>query len=64
MLKNICSHPPTPARRDAPYTGSGVLTSLKGSTYRKEYASPSRSLRPCYKTFLNILMVGKIHGAA
>jgi len=26
---------------------SFVLTSLRGSTYRKEYASPHRSLRPC-----------------
>jgi hypothetical protein len=33
---------------------SVVLASLKGSTYRQEYASPFRSLRPCWTTFLNI----------
>jgi hypothetical protein len=34
---------------------SFVLASLRGSTYRKEYASPLRSLRPRWTTFLNIL---------
>lgn len=28
---------------------SFVLVSLSGSTYRTEYASPPRSLRPCWK---------------
>jgi hypothetical protein len=32
-----------------------VLASLGTSTYRKEYASVPRSLRPCRKAFLNIL---------
>jgi len=36
-------------------TASYVLASLKGSTYGKEYASPSRSLRPCWTAFLTIL---------
>jgi len=35
---------------------SGVLASFRGSTYGKEYDSPLRSLRPCWKTFLNILL--------
>lgn len=34
---------------------SFVLTSLEVSTYGEEYASTSRSLRPCWTTFLNIL---------
>jgi hypothetical protein len=34
-----------------------VLTSLRGSTYMRQYASPLRSLRPCQKTFLNILKI-------
>ena len=36
---------------------SFVLASLRGSTYRKEYALPLRSLRPCRTAFLNILTV-------
>jgi hypothetical protein len=32
-----------------------VLASLRGSTYRTEYASPLLSLRPRWTTFLNIL---------
>ena len=36
---------------------SGVLASLKASTYRKEYASASHSLRPRWAAFLNILIV-------
>jgi hypothetical protein len=34
---------------------SFVLASLEASTYGKEYASPSRSLRPRWTAFLNIL---------
>ncbi len=34
---------------------SVVLALLKGSTYGKEYVSPSRSLRPRWMAFLNIL---------
>jgi hypothetical protein len=34
---------------------SFVLASLKASTYGKEYASASRSLRPRWVAFLNIL---------
>ena len=34
---------------------SGVLASLRGSTYEPEYASPLRSLRPCWTAFLNSL---------
>ena len=28
-----------------------VLASLRGSTYGETYASPLRSLRPCYRPF-------------
>ncbi len=34
---------------------SCVLASLESSTYGNKYVSCSRSLRPCWKTFLNIL---------
>jgi hypothetical protein len=34
---------------------SGVLASLRGSTY-EAYASPLRSLRPCWTIFLSILL--------
>jgi hypothetical protein len=34
---------------------SFVLASLRGSTYRTEYASPLRSLRPCRRDVLTIL---------
>ena len=34
---------------------SGGLASLRGSTYEPEYASPLRSLRPCWTAFLNSL---------
>ncbi len=37
-------------------TSSFVLASLRGSTYGNEYASPLRSLRPCWTAFLNILV--------
>jgi len=36
-------------------SASFVLASLRGSTYKVEYASPLRSLRPCWTAFLNIL---------
>jgi hypothetical protein len=35
-------------------SASGVLASLRGSTYRSD-ASPLRSLRPCWPAFLSIL---------
>ncbi len=34
---------------------SVVLASLRGSTYRTEYVSPLRSLRPCRRDVLTIL---------
>ncbi len=36
-------------------TASGVLASLRGSTYGPEYDSPLHSLRPCWTAFLRIL---------
>jgi hypothetical protein len=36
-------------------SASFVLAALKGSTYRKEYASPPRLLRPRWTAFLTIL---------
>jgi hypothetical protein len=32
-------------------SASGVLASLRGSTYGTEYDSPPRSLRPCWTVF-------------
>jgi hypothetical protein len=40
-----------------------VIASLRGSTYRKEYDSPHRSLRPRWTAFLNILRVFPIQSA-
>ena len=37
-------------------SASGVLAALRGSTYRTEYASPLRLLRPCWTAFLNSLL--------
>jgi hypothetical protein len=37
-------------------SASGVLASLRGSTYRTEYASPLYSLRPCWTAILSILV--------
>jgi len=36
-------------------TASVVLAALKGSTYRREYASSFRWLRPSWTVFLSIL---------
>ena len=36
-------------------SASGVLASLRGSTYGTEYTSPLPSLRPCWTAFLNSL---------
>ena len=36
-------------------SASGVLASLRGSTYGSEYASPLRSLRSCWTAFLTSL---------
>ncbi len=41
---------------------SFVLASLKASTYGKEYASASRSLRPRWAAFLNILSGAQVIG--
>jgi len=38
-------------------SSSFVLASLRDLTYEIKYASPLRSLRPCWKTFLNILWI-------
>ncbi len=38
-------------------SASFVLTALGGSTYRTEYASPPRLLRPRWTAFLTILRV-------
>jgi len=38
-------------------SASIVLASLRGSTYETEYASPFRSLRPCWSNFLNSLLI-------
>ena len=37
-------------------SASGVLASLRSSTYAKPYASHLRSLRPCWTAFLSILL--------
>src|SRR5262245_44094222 len=37
-------------------SASVVLATLRSSTYRKEYASPLRLLRPCWTVFLSILV--------
>ena len=55
MVQNPLSHPPTPARGVALFTKL-VLASLRGSTYNSKYASPLRSLRPCWTRFLTILL--------
>ena len=36
-------------------SASGVLASLRDSTYDTKYDSPLRSLRPCWEVFLSIL---------
>ena len=36
-------------------TASGVLASLRDSTYDTKYDSPLHSLRPCWAVFLSIL---------
>ena len=37
-------------------SASGVLASLRPSTYPRGYASALRSLRPCWTVFLSILL--------
>jgi hypothetical protein len=37
-------------------SASGVLASLRPSTYPRGYASALRSLRPCWTAFLSILL--------
>jgi hypothetical protein len=49
---SVCSHPASKLLTKA---ASGVLTSLRGSTYGPEYDSPLRSLRPYRTAFLNSL---------
>jgi len=43
----------------------GVLATLRGSTYYREYASPPRLLRPCWTAFLNSLrwLLGGLRGS-
>ena len=41
-------------------SASFVLASLRDSPYDKEYASPLRSLRPCWSAFLNIRLLDYI----
>ena len=57
-VKSGWTHPSTctqPASRLLIKPASGVLASLRDSTYSEEYASPLRSLRPCWTAFLNSL---------
>ncbi len=42
-------------RRLLTKSASGVLATLRGSTYGGEYDSPLRVLRPCWTAFLNSL---------
>ena len=44
-----------PTDRMLKKSASFVLASFRGSTYGAEYASPLRSLRPCWTAFLTIL---------
>ena len=44
-----------PSSRMRKKTATGVLASLRGSTYGPEYDSPLRSLRLCWTAFLRIL---------
>ena len=39
---------------------SCVLASFRPSTYPKGYASGLHSLRPCWTTFLSILLLGRL----
>ena len=47
----LCPHP-----RMLKKSASGVLASLRPSTYPRGYASALRSLRPCWTVFLSILL--------
>src|SRR6266849_2070942 len=47
--------PAQPRRAETHLSPSGVLASLRGSTYRSVLLSPLRSLRPCWTAFLSIL---------
>jgi hypothetical protein len=48
--------PARPLRAETRLSPGDVLTSLRGSTYRTEYPSPLRLLRPCWAKFLSILV--------
>ena len=62
-MNSLCVHGHGPAleserlnsSRMLKKSASGVLASLRGSTYGTEYDSPFRSLRPCWTAFLSIL---------
>lgn len=55
MLKKSLSSPAKPWCTTTHLSPRGVLTLLRGSTCRTEYASPLRVLRPCWTNFLGIL---------
>ena len=56
MLKKSLFSPAQPRRVETRLFPGGDLTSLRGSTYRTEYASPLRLLRPCWADFFSILL--------
>jgi hypothetical protein len=45
----------SPSSRVLKKSASGVLASLRGSTYGAEYDSPLRLLRPCWTAILSTL---------
>jgi hypothetical protein len=55
MLKKSLFSPAQPSCAKTHLSPSGVLALLRGSTYRTEYASPLRVLRPCWTNCLSIL---------
>jgi len=58
QLENLAHCPtyfPLPTSRLLTKSASCVLAALRGSTYRREYASSLRLLRPCWTAILNSL---------